>query len=150
MRRAHNQDLIAGALFVALGTGGLIAGRTLNVGTADAMGEGYVPLAMCWLMLGLGVLVAVNGVRADAAPLATAHWRPLLAVTGAVLAFAFSLESLGVIVAVFASALCASKAAPAITLRSVLLPAAVLSLAVLAIFIWGLGLPLRALPRFGG
>jgi hypothetical protein len=54
------------------------------------------------------------------------------------------------VIAIFASALCAARAVPGIALRSVLLPAVVLSLAVLAIFVWGLGLPLHALPRLGG
>ena len=148
MSRWLNQDTLAGALFLAIGAGGLVAGRSLNVGTADAMGEGYVPLAACWLMVGLGLVITAGGLRAPAVE--AGRLRPLLAVTAAVLAFAFALEPLGVVIAIFASALCAARAAPGIALRSVLLPAVVLSLAVLAIFVWGLGLPLHALPRLGG
>jgi hypothetical protein len=147
VNRWLNQDTVAGALFTTIGIAGLVAGRSLNVGTADAMGEGYVPLAACWLMIGLGGLVAAGGLRAGAAAIEPARWRPLLAVTAAVLAFAFALEPLGVVVAIFASAACASRAVAGVRLRSVLLPACVLSLAVLAIFVWGLGLPLHALPR---
>lgn len=150
MKRWLNQDTLAGALFTLVGAGGLLAGRSLNVGTADAMGEGYVPLAACWLMVGLGALVAAGGLRRTAPPVEAGQVRPVLAVTAAVLAFAFALEPLGVVAAIFASALCAAKAVPGVRLRSVLLPAAALSLAVLAIFVWGLGLPLHALPRLGG
>lgn len=150
MSRWLNQDTLAGALFLAIGAGGLVAGRSLNVGTADAMGEGYVPLAACWLMVGLGLVITAGGLRASAPAIEAGRLRPLLAVTAAVLAFAFALEPLGVVIAIFASALCAARAAPGIALRSVLLPAAVLSLAVLAIFVWGLGLPLHALPRLDG
>jgi hypothetical protein len=128
----------------------VLAGRSLNVGTADAMGEGYVPLAACWLLVGLGVVIAASGLRASAPAIEQGRLRPLLAVTAAVLAFAFTLEPLGVVVAIFASALCAARAVPGVALRSVLLPALVLSLAVLAIFVWGLGLPLHALPRLTG
>ncbi len=150
MKRWLNQDTLAGALFFTIGIGGLLAGRSLNVGTADAMGEGYVPLAACWLMVGFGALIAAGGLRASAPAIEPARIRPLLAVTAAVLAFAFALEPLGVVAAIFASALCAAWAVPGVALRSVLLPAAVLSLAVLAIFVWGLGLPLHALPRLSG
>jgi len=182
MLRGLNRDSVAGAMFIAIGAGGLITGRALNVGTADAMGEGYVPLAMCWLMIALGALIVFNALRAAVrtdptgsvpdvtardSPLVVAvgtdpegsvpdveppafNPRPLLAVTIATLAFALLLEPLGIIVAVFASSLCASKAMPAVPLSSVLLPAALLSLAVLALFVWGLGLPLHALPRLGG
>jgi hypothetical protein len=150
MPRWVNQDTLAGALFVAVGAAGLMAGRALNIGTADAMGEGYVPLAACWLMLCLGAVIAATGLRAAAPAIEAGRLRPLLAVTAAVLAFAFVLEPLGVVLAIFASALCAARAVPGVALRSVLLPAAVLSLAVLAIFVWGLGLPLHALPRLPG
>jgi hypothetical protein len=143
MSRWLNQDTLAGALFLAIGAGGLVAGRSLNVGTADAMGEG-------WLMVGLGLVIAAGGLRASAPAVEPGRLRPLLAVTVAVLAFAFALEPLGVVIAIFASALCAARAVPGVALRSVLLPAVVLSLAVLAIFVWGLGLPLHALPRLGG
>jgi hypothetical protein len=145
-----NKDTLAGALFAAVGVAGLWVGRSLNVGSADSMGEGYVPLAMCWLLVGLGVLIAGNGLRAGAPSLDPARLRPVLAVTAATLAFAAALEPLGVIAAVFAAALCAVKAVPDMPLRSALLPATVLSVAVLAIFVWGLGLPLHALPRWPG
>jgi hypothetical protein len=145
-----NQDTAAGALFTAIGIAGIVTGRTLTVGTADAMGEGYVPFVMCWLMIAFGLVIAASGLRAGAAAIGTISVRPLLAVTAGALAFAFALQPLGVIAAVFASALCASRAVPGVPLRSVLLPAAALSLAVLAVFVWGLGLPLHALPRFDG
>lgn len=150
MPRWVNQDTVAGALFAAIGFGGLIAGRSLNIGTADAMGEGYVPIAMCWLMIALGALIAGSGLRGFAAGIEPMKGRAVLAVTAAVLVFGFSLEPLGVVLAVFASAVCASKAVPDVPLRSILLPAAVLSGVVLSIFVWGLGLPLHAVPRFIG
>ena len=150
MTRWLNKDTLAGALFAFVGAGGLWAGRALNVGSADAMGEGYVPLAMCWLLVGLGVLIAGNGLRAMAPPLEVVRLRPVLAVSAATFAFAAALDPLGLIAAVFASALCAVKAVPGMPLRSALLPAAVLALAVLAVFVWGLGLPLHALPKWPG
>lgn len=141
-----NRDTAAGGLIAAIGAGGLWAGRGLQVGTADAMGEGYVPLLMCALLLALGIGLALHGLRQAAPPLPRLHLRPLLAVSAAVLAFAVALEPLGVIAAILASALCAARAVPGVPLASVLVPTALLTLLVLGIFVWGLGLPLRALP----
>lgn len=141
-----NRDTAAGALIAAIGASGLWAGRGLQVGTADAMGEGYVPLLMCALLLALGLGLVLHGLRRTAPPLPRLHLRPLLAVTVAVLAFAVALEPLGVVVAILASALCAARAVPGVALASVLIPTALLALLVLGIFVWGLGLPLRALP----
>lgn len=141
-----NRDTAAGALFAGVGALGLWTGRRLNVGTADAMGEGYVPLLMCGVLLLLGVAMLAHGLRAAAPPMPRLHLRPVLAVTAAVLAFAALLEPLGVVAAILASALCAARAVRDVPLASVLLPTALLALLVLAIFVWGLGLPLRALP----
>lgn len=145
-----NRDTAAGALFAAVGAGGLWAGRGLNVGTADAMGEGYVPLLMCGLLLALGAGLFAHGLRRAAPALPPMQSRPVLAVTAAVLAFAVALEPLGVVVAILASSLCAARAVRGVPLASVLLPTALLALLVVAIFVWGLGLPLRALPSWVG
>ncbi len=146
MMRLLNRDTAAGALFAAIGAGGLWAGRTLNVGSADAMGEGYVPMLMCGLLLMLGAGIFAGGLRRAAAPLPALHWRPVLAVTAAVLAFAAALEPLGVVAAILAAALCAAHAVRGVSLVSVLAPAMLLAALVLGIFVWGLGLPLRVFP----
>jgi len=146
MRRGVSRDTVAGGLFSLVGVAGLWTGRGLNVGSADAMGEGYVPLFMCAMLVLLGLGMVVHGLRAGAPPVPRVHARPVLAVTAAVLVFALVLEPLGVLAAILASALCAARAVRDVPLASVLLPTALLALLVLAIFVWGLGLPLRALP----
>ena len=50
---------------------GLWLSRDYPIGTALRMGTGYVPRLLCWLLLGLGVIVLVQGLREaqDARPL---------------------------------------------------------------------------------
>lgn len=145
--RVATQDVVAGALFAAIGLAGLWIGRKLNVGTAADMGEGYFPLAMCWVLVGLGALIVMKGLMRPVEALEPFAWRGLLLVSAAVLGFALVLEPLGVIAAIVLAVLLANSAGIPMRSRGVIVLAAVLSVAVLAIFVWGLGLPLRALPR---
>jgi hypothetical protein len=145
--RAANRDFLAGVVFAAVGLFGLWAGRDLNVGTAAEMSEGYFPLLMCKFLIGLGALIAAIGLVSPGGPLERVQWRPIAMVTLSVLAFAAVLESLGVVIAVIAAVIVSNFAGAPARARSVAALALVLSLAVLAIFVWGLGLPLRALPK---
>jgi len=145
--RAANQDFVAGAVFVAIGLLGLWLGRGLNVGTAAEMGEGYFPLLMCKILIGLGMLISANGLISPGNALERIQWRPLLLVSASVLLFAATLESLGVVAAIIAAVIVSNFAGEPARAKSVAALALVLSVAVLAIFVWGLGLPLRALPK---
>ena len=133
-------------VFVAVGLAGLWVGRNLNVGSAAEMGEGYFPLLMCKILIGLGALICVIGLSSPGGALERIRWRPLVLVSAAVLVFAAVLELLGVVAAIISSVIVANFAGEPARARSVAILALVLSLAVLAIFVWGLGLPLRALP----
>lgn len=147
--RLATENVLAGLLFLGVGVAGLWVGRTLESGTAAEMGAGYVPLAMCWAMVVLGAWIAGAGLIRPGPRIEPLHWRPLAWVTASVLVFAALLESLGVLVATFIAVVLAALAGERVRARGTVTLALVLTLAVLAIFVWGLGLPLRALPRLG-
>ena len=65
------KNVLAGLLFIAVGALGLWLSRDYPIGTALRMGTGYVPRLLCWLLLGLGVIILVQGLRQaqDARPL---------------------------------------------------------------------------------
>src|SRR5436190_13141983 len=96
------KDVLAGVLFIGVALLGLWISRDYPVGTALRMGTGYVPRLLCWALLGLGVIVLVQGLRQPAPPLRTTAlaWRAVLSVTIAIVAFALSLERLGLVVAI--------------------------------------------------
>src|SRR5262249_59907775 len=56
-------DMLAGLLFIAVAVLGLWISRDYPIGTALRMGTGYVPRLLCWLLLGLGAVVLVQGLR---------------------------------------------------------------------------------------
>jgi hypothetical protein len=154
IRRLDDRDLWSGVAFVAIGVAALALGRGLTIGTAAEMGEGYVPIAMALLLIALGTLIALlawlGGPPAPERRLETMRWRPLLFVTAGILAFAAALESLGLIAAIAASVVAANFAGEPLRARSLLILICVLSLGVTGVFLWGLGLPVNALPRIAG
>jgi putative tricarboxylic transport membrane protein len=131
-----------------VGLVGLWAGRSLEIGDAAEMGPGYVPRLLCLGLLALGLVIALSGMRRPGARPGGVAWRPLLVVTLAVLAFAATLERLGLVVAVIAAVVIASAATPGARHRETAIAAVVLAGALVLIFITGLGLPVPALPRF--
>jgi hypothetical protein len=147
VRRFAKTDVLAGLVFATIGLAGLWVGRSLNVGSASEMGEGYFPLLMCWFLVGLGTIIAIGGWFRAGEPVAAIAWKPVCTITLAVVGFALVLESLGVIAAVIAAVVLANFAGEPMRARGVTVLALALAIAVLAIFVWGLGLPLRALPR---
>jgi hypothetical protein len=150
-RRLGDRDLWAGVVFVATGVAALALGRGLEIGTAADMGEGYVPSAMAIALVALGLLIAVLGWRRSGEnQIERMQLRPVVFVTAAILAFSAALEPLGLIAAIAASTLAANLAGEPLRPLPLLLLIGFLSLGVIAVFVWGLGLPVQTLPRFLG
>src|SRR5262245_10678590 len=113
-RRSHappflmRKDVLAGLMFMAIAVFGLWLSRNYPIGTALRMGTGYMPRRLCWLLMGLGVVVLLQGLRggARAAAVVTsessalAHLLPIAVVTTSLLAFGLSIERLGLVVAI--------------------------------------------------
>jgi hypothetical protein len=57
------KNVLAGLLFCAVALIGLFLSRDYPIGTAVRMGTGYVPRLLCWILLGLGILVLAQGLR---------------------------------------------------------------------------------------
>jgi hypothetical protein len=106
-------------------------------------------MAIALVVLGAGI--ALRAWRRPAARSETSlermQWRPLLFVTAAILTFVAVLKPLGLVAAIASSVAVSNFAGQPLRLRSLLMLIAVLSIAVTAVFVWALGLPLHALPR---
>ena len=71
------RDVLAGLLFIGVAILGLWLSRDYPIGTALRMGTGYVPRLLCWILLGLGAVVLVQGLREaqDVRPLSSTAGR---------------------------------------------------------------------------
>jgi predicted MFS family arabinose efflux permease len=147
------KDVLSGLLFVAVALFGLWLSRDYPIGTALRMGTGYVPRLLCWILLALGIVILVMGLRegqderrvnfSDAS-----GWRPVVFVTASLVIFGLGLERLGLVISILL--LIAVGAVAARGLRPLETLAAALVLIVLswAIFILGLGLTIPVWPEW--
>ena len=61
----RRKNVLAGLMFIVIAAIGLWASRNYPVGTALRMSTGYVPRLLCWLLMGLGAVVLVQGLLRD-------------------------------------------------------------------------------------
>jgi putative tricarboxylic transport membrane protein len=147
------KDVLSGLLFIGVALLGLYISRNYPIGTALRMGTGYVPRLLCWVLLGLGIVVLAHGWREasverpqGAGVLAVS--RSVVLVTASLVVFGLTIERLGLVLSIFLligiGALATRELRPLETL------AAALVLIVLSwgIFILGLGLTIPVWPEW--
>lgn len=147
----NNRTVLSGLMFAGVGLFGIYLSRNYPVGTAVDMGTGYVPRLLCWILVGLGAIVLLQGYREYQATRDTgvgvfAAWRGLIFVTASLVVFALALETLGLIIAI--GLLVGIGAIAGADLRPVETAIAAVVLAVMSwvIFVVGLGLPIPVWP----
>lgn len=139
----YRKELLAGLAALAIGIAVSIVSLDYRIGTPARMGPGLVPLALGIILSVSGLFAVLLGLRSveTAPPLRP---RPMIAITAALLAFAFAIERLGFMPAsvllIFISGLSENppKWAALLVLSGVLAPAAYLLFVVL------LGIPAPA------
>lgn len=92
LRIKSPQDLGAGLLFLFIGCVGLYYGKDLTYGSARAMGPGFFPIWLSWIINGMGVICLVRSVVLDGDPIAAIPIRPTLWVSVGVLLFGYLIE----------------------------------------------------------
>jgi putative tricarboxylic transport membrane protein len=152
MKIAVHRDFVLGFLVLAFATFGLWYSRDLPVGTAAEMQAGYFPRLIFWLLLGLGLLSLLQGLRkAGSIISAQPHpeWlRAALGVTSAVVVFALTVQPLGLAAASALLCLIGAAASSSSRMREAVVLAAGLAVASAIIFSWALGLPIPIGPRW--
>jgi hypothetical protein len=144
------KDFYAGLLFVAIGLADLVIVRSYPLGTSSRMGPGYFPRILGILLLGLGALLSLRGLRSGGEAMSRWHWRPLSIVLLSVLVWGLTAQGLGLVVASLALVFVSSVASDEFGWREALLSGAIQAAAMAALFIYGLGVPLPVWPVFIG
>ncbi|MBK5958447.1 hypothetical protein CCR97_09530 [Rhodoplanes elegans] len=139
-------DLPAGALFVTIGTLGLVFSRQMAVWRAGEIQSGFVPTLVSSLLILFGLIVLLQGLRQRGRLPSIASLRPLVVVTACVVLFAFTVERLGLVFATMLTVFLSTFACDRPRVLQSLVVGTVLSFACVAIFIWGAKLPLNAWP----
>ena len=153
------KDFFSGLMFAIIGGGFAWGATSYSVGTGARMGPGYFPLLLGILLAILGAFTVFYSLvehTEDGDKVGKFVWRPIVYVLGANVAFgillaglpSFGIPAMGLIVAIFALVIIASKAGDVFDLKEVLLLAAVLSAGSYLAFIMLLKLQMPVWPTF--
>lgn len=146
MNRRDPVDLSAGFLMMAVGLFIAIYAQRYNFGTPARMGPGFFPQTLGWVLVGLGIVIAVPAwFRSGRLP--ELHWRNMFFVVLALISFAVLLRPAGLVVTVFAASFIALLADNQSTWVSRMLTSAGVTSLAAAIFIGGLGMNLPLWPN---
>ncbi|MCX5914971.1 MAG: tripartite tricarboxylate transporter TctB family protein [Deltaproteobacteria bacterium] len=140
------RDFFAGLMFVAFGGAAVWLAQAYPFGNAGRMGPAYFPTLVGSLLIILGAFVVVRGLAVHGQKPGSFHFRPLILVLAGIVLFGFTLERLGLMIAIFTLVVFSSLGGSEFRYRGVLFLAAVLALGSFLVFIYGLGLQIPAWP----
>jgi hypothetical protein len=140
LSRFLSKDFLSGVMFIAFGLTALYFGRNLATGTTVRMGPGYVPHMLSYIMLILGVLIAVIALFTGGERVESLKWRPITMVTIGIVAFALLFERTGMLPALVALVLIASWGGDEFKLWEVIANIVVLTIMCVIVFKVGLGM----------
>ena len=143
--------MLAGLLFIAVAVIGLWASRNYPIGTTTRMGTGYVPRLLCWILLGARRAGAGAGPArrgGDLIERGRPVWRAIVFVPLSLLVFALLIGPFGVVAATVALVVVGALASRESRPLEVAAAALLLVVLTLAIFVWGVGLPIPVWPEW--
>ena len=153
------KDFFSGLMFAIIGGGFAWGATNYSIGTGARMGPGYFPMLLGILLAILGAFTVFYSLvehTEDGDKVGKFVWRPIIYILGSNVAFGVLLAGLpslgvpamGLIVAIYALVIIASKAGDSFNLREVLLLATILSGGSYLAFIVLLKLQMPVWPTF--
>lgn len=142
------KELLTGLMFLALGLGALFVGAQYRLGAATSMGPGYFPVMLSSAVALIGAVIALKAILNPDLSQAPAefHFRPLLIIIAAVLAFGLLIDRFGLIVAMAALILISRMAIRSKGVVEPIVIFVVLTALAMGIFVFGLNMPLKLGP----
>jgi hypothetical protein len=147
MRIKSGQDLATGLLFILVGAGALWVGWDYPMGSAQRPGTGVLPYILSWCLIGTGGLLWLKALLVEGPGLTGWAWRPVIMITLATVAFALLVDRFGLVVAMLGSMTLAALGTPETRWVEYSLFALLMVAIGVAMFIWGLGMPIAVLPK---
>ena len=144
--RINVPDLAFAAFLVALGALAFSLASQLTMGSAAAMGPGYVPRGLSVIIMIYGAVLGGRALFSGVLPFPAVQLRPLLLLSAAVALFAILLPIAGLAVTSFVIVVCAGYAAYDVRLRDNVIAALALAAFATVLFVTVLGLPIQVWP----
>jgi putative tricarboxylic transport membrane protein len=140
------QDFYGGLVLIGVALLAFWASRKLPGQQGFAFGPGTSPRLFAGLLLMAGAVVMVVGLVTDGNKLERYAFRGPLLVTIAIIFFAVTVRSLGLVLSSYITIVVAAMGSAEFRWREALLWAAVLTVFCSLLFWWGLGLPMQLWP----
>ena len=145
------KDFFCGLLLLAIAAIFAVGIFELPIGTAFRMGPGYFPLVLVILLAAFGIIIMINGLRTEGEPFGAIPWRGVALISLPVIFYGATLKGLGIVPALAITVFITTLASQRWSLMMALTSTAVLVVFSVAVFIYGLGLPLSLYgPWVGG
>ena len=135
-------DLVTGLFLIAVALLALWLSWSLRTGTSFRMGPGYVPQALCWLQIAMGLVIVVQSFLGERVPWEPWVSRPIIGILASVTFFALTIERFGLIVAVFGVTVLSCITWRQTRLWEATLLGAVMAAFSVLVFVKGLQLPI--------
>ena len=136
------QDFGAALLFIAFGACGIYFGLDLDRGTASDMGPAFFPYYLSICVIVIGLIVGGRALVFDGPAIERPQLRPLAMVVIATLVFGYVIEYIGIVAGTMGMVVIAAYARRAVDLKETVILGAVITLFVIAVFVWALHQPL--------
>ena len=146
MKIRDPQDFWAGMMFMAFGAAAIVFARNYAFGSAARMGPGYFPSVLGGILIVLGLITLLRGLAFAGPAIGRFNWKPLLLVSGSIVLFGAALQGLGLVIAIFLLIIISALGGQEFKLKEVLILALCLTLASVAIFVYGLQLQFPMFP----
>lgn len=146
----HPKDFVAGLLFIAFGVAAIVIGSYYPPGTAARMGPGYFPRLLGMLLVALGAIIALRGLKLSGKPIAFGSLKPIVIVLGSVVLFALLSPHIGLVLASIMLIVMSSAGSREFRWKEALASAIVLAAGAVLVFVKGLGLLFSIWPPFLG
>ncbi|MFM9850096.1 MAG: tripartite tricarboxylate transporter TctB family protein [Hyphomicrobiaceae bacterium] len=146
MRIRSGQDFVTGLLFIVVGIGAIWIGADYAMGTAQRPGTGVLPRILAWCLIGCGGLLWIKAFLSDGPDMGAWAWRPLIMITLALIAFSVLIDRAGLVVAMLVSMTLAAFGTPQTRWIEYAIFAIIMLVIGVGMFVYGLGMPVRALP----
>jgi Tripartite tricarboxylate transporter TctB family len=144
LRIRSPQDLGAAVVLVVIGLAGAYFGRDLAFGTAGRMGPGYFPIILSWIIVAVGVILAVRALTIEGPRIEPVQLRPIVVIIAAILMFGFLISAVGLAISAVLLTILAAYARRDVNLAEAALLGVGLAAFTVIVFVYGLSQPLPA------
>ena len=148
MELSKNKDFWAGMMLLGIGVAAMFISRDYRFGSALRMGPGFFPTILSGILIAFGICIMAVGLRSGEKIQGSLSLRALVMLPLSLILFGILMQVAGFIPALVALVFVSAASGREFKLMEVLLLTVVLTVASVALFIWGLGLPYPLIKGF--